>query len=78
MSIKIAERRELEHIANQLSDAAIEKMLHYAAFLRYEEAIEEREDAEDIAYIDAHKNDGPNVPLDEVIRDYEADHGPLR
>jgi hypothetical protein len=38
--------------------------------------MEELEDEEDIAYIEAHKDD-PTVPLSEVIRDYEEKYGPL-
>ena len=42
-----------------------------------EELIEEQEEAEDIAYIEAHKDEGPNIPLSEVIAKYEALYGPL-
>ena|GEM_PF-1558443 len=42
-----------------------------------EELIDEEEEAADIAYIEAHKND-PSVPLSEIIKDYEAQHGPFR
>ena len=42
-----------------------------------EELIEEEEEAADIAYIEAHRNE-PSVPLSEIIKDYEAQHGPFR
>ena len=55
-----------------LSTPSIKKLAEYVEGL-----IEEQEEAEDIAYIEAHKNDGPNVPLCEIINDYEAEYGPL-
>ena len=55
-----------------LSDVSITKLAGYI-----EELIEEQEEAEDIAYIEAHKDEGPNIPLSEVIAKYEADYGSL-
>ena len=55
-----------------LSDDSIKKLADYV-----EELIDEQEEAEDIAYIEAHKNDGPNIPLSAVIEKYEAKHGSL-
>jgi hypothetical protein len=49
----------------------IRKLSEYA-----EELIEELEDEEDIAYIEAHK-DEPTIPLSEVIKEFEAKYGPL-
>jgi hypothetical protein len=43
------ETRDLHQIIDTLSGKAIEKLAHYVAFLRYEEWIEKREEAEDIA-----------------------------
>lgn len=63
-----------------LSADSVDKLASYAAFLRREEEIEAMEDAEDIAYINSLKpEDYENaVPLEEVIADYEKQHGPLR
>ena len=77
MPAQTAERQELCEIINTLSDAAIGKLSSYIDFLRYEERMEELEDAEDIAYIEAHKDEGPNVPLSQIVKDYEAEYGPL-
>jgi hypothetical protein len=76
-SLTAIERESLTEIIRNLPDSAIEKLVSYTAFLRYEERMEELEDEEDIAYIEAHK-DEPTVPLSEVIRDYEEKYGPLR
>ncbi|MDR3354723.1 MAG: hypothetical protein LBO21_06765 [Synergistaceae bacterium] len=48
---------------------AKEKLSHCVEFLRYEDWAEEQEEAEDIEYIEAHKDD-PAVPFD--MREYEA------
>jgi hypothetical protein len=71
------ERQEIHQRIDTLSDSAFERLAHYIEFLRYEDRIEELEDAEDIAYIEAHKDEGPNVPLSEVVAKYEAEYGPL-
>jgi hypothetical protein len=71
-----AERQDIDQAIDKLSDAALEKLYSYLAFLRYEDRMEELEEQEDIAYIEAHK-DEPTVPLSEVIKDYEAKYGPL-
>jgi hypothetical protein len=70
-------RRDIQSAVEQLSDAALEKLVHYIDFLRYEERLEELEEEEDIAYIEAHKDEGPNVLLSAVIAKYEAKYGPL-
>jgi hypothetical protein len=77
MSTATAERPDLYQTIETLSDSAFEKLAHYIDFLRYEDRMEDLEDEEDIAYIDAHKDEGPNVPLSEVIAKYEAEYGPL-
>ena len=79
MQTQTVERRELCEIINTLSDAVIEKLSNYIDFLRYEERMEELEEAEDIAYIDSlTPEDYANaVPLSEIINDYEAEYGPL-
>jgi hypothetical protein len=77
MTTMTAEREGLIEIIGGLSDSAIEKLVSYVDFLRYEERMEELEDEEDIAYIEAHKDEGPNIPLSVVIEKYEAKYGPL-
>ncbi|MDR2179080.1 MAG: hypothetical protein LBP21_02110 [Synergistaceae bacterium] len=72
-----AERQDIHRTIDALSDFAIEKLAHYVDFLRYEERLEDLEEEEDIAYIEAHKDEGPNVPLSVVIAKYEAQYGPL-
>ena len=52
-----------------LSGESIKKLADYV-----EELIEEQEEAEDIAYIEAHK-DEPTFPLSDIIKDFEAQHG---
>jgi hypothetical protein len=76
-SLTAIERESLTEIIRNLPDSAIEKLVSYAAFLRYEERMEELEDEEDIAYIEAHKDEGPNIPLSAVVAKYEAKYGPL-
>jgi hypothetical protein len=70
------ERQELYQAIEVLSDSAFERLAHYVAFLRYEDHIEELEDAEDIAYIEAHKNE-PTVPFDEVLTELGIDRASL-
>jgi hypothetical protein len=65
-----AEQQELHEIIDTLSGDALSKLASYAAFLKHEDWIEEQEDAEDIAYIEAHKDD-PVVPFD--IKEYESE-----
>jgi hypothetical protein len=77
MTTQAMERQDIYQKIDTLSETAREKLAHYVEFLRYEDWIEEQEDAEDIAYIKAHKDDGPNVPLSAVIAKYEAKYGPL-
>jgi hypothetical protein len=61
-------KQEVIQIIDTLSDDAIGKLASYAAFLRHETWLDEQEETEDIAYIEAHKDD-PAVPFD--IREYE-------
>jgi hypothetical protein len=65
-----AERQDIHQAIDALSDAALEKLYSYTSFLRYEERMEELEEQEDIAYIEAHKDD-PVVPFD--VRDFGAE-----
>ena len=76
MSLLEMERQDIHKAIDTLSEESILRLSHYIEFLRYEEAIEALEEAEDIAYIDAHK-DEPTVPFSEVVKDYEAKYGPF-
>ncbi|MDR2180017.1 MAG: hypothetical protein LBP21_06890 [Synergistaceae bacterium] len=69
-------RSDIQIAIDGLSDSALEKLASYVDYLRYEERMEDLEDEEDMAYIEAHK-DEPTVPLSEVIKDYEDKYGPL-
>lgn len=62
-----------------LSDSAKDRLAEYVAFLRYQDRMEEQEEAEDIAYIDSlTPEDYENaVPHSVIISDYEAKYGPL-
>ena len=66
---------ELQALLRRISELPNKSLLKLADYV--EELIEEEEEAEDIAYIEAHK-DEPTVPLSEIIKDYEAQHGPFR
>jgi hypothetical protein len=70
------ERQDIHQIIDTLSDDAREKLAHYVSFLRYEDWLDEQEEAEDIAAIEARK-DEPNIPFSEVIAKHEAKYGPL-
>ncbi|MCL2009940.1 MAG: hypothetical protein FWG71_05265 [Synergistaceae bacterium] len=70
MLTQTAERQGLHQTIDSLSDSAIGKLANYIDFLRYEERMEELEEAEDIAYIEAHKDD-PIVPFD--LKDFDAE-----
>ena len=74
MSTQTAERQDLCALINTLSDAAVGKLSNYIDFLRYEERMEELEDAEDISYIDSlTPEDYANaVSLEEVVAKYKA------
>ena len=63
----------LRHIS-ALSNKSLMKLAEYA-----EELIEEEEEAEDIAYIDSltPEDYAGAVPESEVIKEYEAQYGPL-
>ena len=65
----------VQSLLRNISALPVESLQRVAAYV--EELIEELEEAEDIAYIDAHKDEGPNVPLSAVIAKYEAQYGPL-
>ena len=78
MSIQMTETTATEIFQNALrgmSALSVQSMKKLGDYI--EELIEEEEDAADIAYIEAHKNE-PSVPLSEIIKDYEAQHGPFR
>jgi hypothetical protein len=72
------ERQELYRLIESLSNSAIFQVKGYIERLR-EEELEALEDAEDIAYIKSlTPEDRTNaVPFEEVVRDFEAKHGPL-
>ncbi len=59
-----------------LSESAKEKLSSYARFLRYEDQLEEQEDAEDLADIEARRNE-PTIPFEEIVAKHEAKYGPL-
>ena len=54
-----------------LSGESIKKLADYV-----EELIEEQEEAEDIAYIEA-RRDEPTIPFEEIVAKHEAEYGPL-
>jgi hypothetical protein len=54
-----------------LSDKSLRRLADYV-----DELIEEQEDEEDIAYIDA-RADEPTIPFEEIVKEFEAEHGPL-
>jgi hypothetical protein len=74
-----AEHQDIRSAIEKLSDTALEKLARYIDFLRYEERMEELEDEEDIAYIDAlPRSEYENaVPESDIIADYEAKYGVL-
>ncbi len=65
MSSLASERSDMLTFINTLDEADFEKVVSYAAFLRH---IEEQEEAEDIAYYEAHKN-APSVPLEDALKE---------
>ncbi|MGI6783769.1 MAG: hypothetical protein ACOX5A_06020 [Aminivibrio sp.] len=69
----LEEKQKLYQMIDHMGPEDVLRMLDYAAFLRY---LEEKEDAEDIAYAREHR-DEPTVPFSEVLRDYEDKYGPL-
>jgi hypothetical protein len=72
-----AEHQDIYQAIDRLSETALEKLYSYLAFLRYEDRMEELEEQEDIAYIEAHKDEGPNIPFEEIVKEFEAEYGPL-
>jgi hypothetical protein len=54
--------QDIHQIIDTLSDDAKDKLAHYVDFLRYGDWIDEQEEAEDIADIEARK-DKPNIPF---------------
>jgi len=70
MLTELKKQQDLYDIIGTLSEAAIVKLSNYIDFLRYEERMEELEEAEDIAYIKARGNE-PAVSFEEVIKEFE-------
>jgi hypothetical protein len=79
MTTQTAERQDIYQKIDALSETAVEKLGHYIAFLRYEDWIEDQEDAEDIEYIKslAPEEYANAIPESEVIAEYEAKYGLL-
>lgn len=74
MPVAVAEeKQQLRRMIDRMEPEDVLRMLDYAAYLRY---LEEREDAEDIAYVAEHR-DEPTVPLSDVLKDFEDKYGPL-
>ena len=65
---------ELQALLRRISALPNKSLLKLADYV--EELIEEEEDAEDIAYIEARK-DEPTIPFEEVLAKHEAKYGPL-
>jgi hypothetical protein len=65
------ERQDLHQIIDTLSGSSREKLKHYIEFLRYEDWIEEQEEAEDIAYINSFKPEELEnaMPLEDVLKE---------
>ena len=59
------EQKTFLELMNSLEEDDVEKVISYAAYLRH---LEEREEEEDIAYIEAHRGD-PSVPLEDALRE---------
>jgi hypothetical protein len=74
MTTHTLEHQDLHQAIDVLSDAARERLAHYVAFLRYEDWLEDQEDAEDVAYIKSlTPEDYENaVPLEEVKARFRA------
>ena len=70
MTTGTSERQDLHQAVDTLSESAVGKLANYIDFPRYEERMEELEEAEDIAYIEAHEDD-PIVPFD--LKDFDAE-----
>ena len=76
MTIAIeTEKVEIQPLLRRISALPNKSLLKLADYV--EELIEELEEAEDVAYIEEHKDDGPNIPLSVVVAKYEAKYGPL-
>jgi hypothetical protein len=71
LQVEAVELQPLIRRISALPDTSLLKLADYV-----EELIEELEEAEDIADIEARK-DEPSVPFEEVIAEYEAEYGPL-
>jgi hypothetical protein len=71
---RIPDRESIRDIIGILSEERLRRLAPYV-----EELIEEQYDEEDIAYIEAHKDEPetPGVPFEEVIAEFEAEYGPL-
>jgi hypothetical protein len=79
MTTATAEHQDIHLAIDALSDTARERLVSYIDFLRYEERMEELEEAEDIEYLKTlTPADYANaVPFEKVIKDFEAEYGPL-
>ncbi len=60
----VAKRKSLYRQLQSLHEEDLDRVSHYAAFLQYLEA---QEDEEDIAWIEAHKDD-PTVPFEDALK----------
>ncbi len=75
MSVGLSEEKQkLHRMIDCMGSEDVLRMLDYAAFLRY---LEEKEDAEDIAYAREHR-DEPTVPLNVALKDYESKYGEFK
>jgi gamma-glutamylcyclotransferase (GGCT)/AIG2-like uncharacterized protein YtfP len=68
MTTATTERQELHQAIERLPDSAVSQIKGYVERI-HEETLEELEEAEDIAYIEAHKDD-PVVPFD--VKEFET------
>ena len=75
-TLEQVETVELQPLIRRIS--ALPDSALYRIDALVEEIIDELEEAEDIADIEARKDEGPNIPLSEVIAKHEAKYGPLR
>ena len=73
-TLEQVETVELQPLIRRISALPNSSLLKLTDYV--EELIEELEDAEDIADIEARK-DEPTVSFDEVIAEYEAEYGQL-
>jgi hypothetical protein len=76
ITINSAAQENVLAFIDTLSAGSMEKLASYAAFLRHEEELEAKEDAEDIADAEACK-DEPSIPFEVILAKHEAKYGPL-